>query len=144
MTDAKPLKENKIIKKTSLTAKERANILNKKESFNYDAFGLDKNNFHYHWTNIDGALGSNVETYEKVGYDLCKDKQGNPITKKGQVTGVSQYLMRIPIDMYEAIQKEKIKEVNEIERSLGKKNIKDLPESDIYGDVRSTAEVIVR
>jgi serine/threonine protein kinase len=56
------------------------------------------------------------------------DKNNEAITRKGQIVGVTQYLMRIPVDEYRAIQHHKLDEVREIERSIGKKNIKDLPE----------------
>lgn len=124
--------------------KERADLLNRRRVFDYDKKGMDMNNFHYHWANVNGATGSNVEMYEEVGYDICRDKNRDTITRKGQVMGVSQYLMRIPIEEYKAIQKHKLSEVKEIERSIGKKNIKDLPEEHIYGEVTTTPEVIVR
>jgi hypothetical protein len=130
--------------KTKLSLRERAKLLTRKKEFNYDQHKLDKDNFHYHWTNVNGVSGSNVEMYQEAGYDMCIGIDGKPISRKGQVIGVSQYLMRVPIEDYKKIQKYKLEDVNEIERSLGKKGIPNLSENEIYGQVTTTPQVIVK
>lgn len=121
-----------------LTAKEKANLLTKGLSFNYDKLGLDFKNFHYHWANVNGVRGSNIELYEKVGYNICLDSDNQPIVRTGTTLGVKQYLMRIPQEEYKAIQYHKLDEVREIEKSIGRKNNPSIPEGEFYGEVTNT------
>jgi len=128
--------------KSTLSFRERANMLNRRSTFNYEQYNLDFKRFHYHWANVSGEAGSNVDVYEKVGYDICREKDQKPITRKGQSLGMSQILMRIPIEEYQAIQHYKLDEAREIEKSIGKKNIPGLDEEHMYGSVTTTSEVI--
>lgn len=131
--------------KNILSMKERADLLNRRLRVNVVAqYGLDTNNFHYHWGNGEGEDGSNIDIYEKIGYSVCIDKNKKAITRKGQVFGMTQYLMRIPIEEYKVIQQYKLEEVRETERSIGKKGMDKygLPEKDIYGDVKMSPEVV--
>jgi hypothetical protein len=138
-------KLNKYVKnKKELSLREKAAILLKNNSFDYSAYNLDMNNFHYHWANGPGAKQSNIVMYENVGYDICKDNEGNPITIKGDIIGITQYLMRIPIEEYKIIQKLKLEPVKDIEMSIGRKGIRDLPEESIIGDITNTTQVIVK
>ncbi len=131
--------------KRILSFKEKADLLNRKLRVDViTQYGLDRNNFHYHWANDKAEAGSNVDFYEKIGYSVCMDKNNRAITRKGQGSGDVQYLMRIPIKEYNTIQHYRLDETREIEASIGKKNIRDLPEEDIYGEVKTTAEVIVK
>ncbi len=124
-------------------ARAKANKLTRRKTFNYDQYELDYKQFHYHWANIDGYSGSNVETYEEIGYSKVLDRNGRDIRRKGKSLGYSQMLMRIPIEEYKLIQYYKLEEARDTDRSLGKKGVpRDLlPEEDIYGEVVNSSEV---
>jgi len=127
-----------------IKAKERAKNLTRKKQFNYAQHGINENDkrFHFHWSNIDGARGSNLDMYLENGYSKCLDKEGHDIRRKGHTLGHSQILLRIPIEEYNLIQHYKLDEPREIQKSIGKKDIANLPEEHIYGDVITTSEII--
>jgi hypothetical protein len=128
-----------VAKKPILTARQRADILTNKVKVDIiKKHKLDENGFKYRWANINGATGSNIDKYEQVGYDICLDEEKKPITRTGQSTGVTQYLMRIPIELFKEIQYHKLAEVREIEEEMGKKGNNDLPSPYMYGDVVSS------
>jgi hypothetical protein len=133
----------KVEPKKVLTPREKAQYLNGRMKVDViKQYGLDGENFHYHWANAEGEGGSNVEMYMNVGYDKCLDKSKVLITRKGQNLGITQILMRIPIKEYEAIQYHKLDEAREIDRDIGRKNIPNLKASEMYGEVRTTSEIV--
>jgi len=128
-----------------LSVQERANLLTGRHKIDIrKQYGLPGAGWHYYWVNLDGPNGSNVDKYEEVGYTKCLDKSGHDIRRKGQSLGLAQILMRIPLEEYEKIQYHKLDEPREIERSIGRKDIRHLSENDIYGEVQITPEVIVK
>jgi hypothetical protein len=133
----------KVEPKKVLTPREKAQYLNGRMKVDViKQYGLDADNFHYHWANAEGEGGSNVEMYMNVGYDKCLDKNKVLITRKGQNLGITQILMRIPIKEYEAIQYHKLDEAREIDRDIGRKNIPNLKASEMYGEVRTASEIV--
>lgn len=148
------MSDNKDIKKPHLTPKEKAYLLTRQQKTDIcKQYGLQAEGFHYHWANADGAKESMVARYEEVGYTKCLDKNKQIITRRGQIFGVCQVLMRIPIENYNEIQYYKLDEVRETERSIGLgRNERNQPihglENNVYGDVVTTSDnkvpVIVR
>ena len=71
-----------------------------------DPPGLDKKKYHYHWIvdqpgNVEAAIAggySHVETSEKTTGSDVTDKHSVVASK---ATGIRQYLMKIPLDLYQ-------------------------------------------
>jgi hypothetical protein len=141
--DKKPKIDKVDAKAKMQDAKAKALKLSRRKTFNYDQYELDYGKYHYHWANIDGYSGSNVETYEEIGYSKVLDRSGRDIRRKGKSLGYSQMLLRIPKEEYLLIQHYKLEEARDAERALGKRGVpRDLlPEEDIYGDVINNSQV---
>ena len=125
-------------KSKKLSLKERAEMLIGKHRYDVcKKYGLPAKGWHYHWANIDGG---NVEFYEEMGYSKCLDSTGCEIRNTGRSLGMTQILMRMPIEEYEEIQKHKLNEDRQRECEMGKKNIPGLDASHMYGTVRIEQE----
>ena len=102
----------------------------------------DQDQFHYHWVN---DVGDRLYQRFKEGYDFVEKggKSAGDITvesargtdslmKKGVGRGVTSYLMKIPMDLYEEYQSEKRQKVAEsVEEIRGSGK-----QSGVYGEVK--------
>jgi hypothetical protein len=102
----------------------------------------DQDQFHYHWVN---DIGDRLYQRFKEGYDFV-DKGGvsagditvesargtDSLMKKGVGRGITSYLMKIPMDLYEEYQSEKRQKVAEsVEEIKGSGK-----QSGVYGEVK--------
>jgi hypothetical protein len=102
----------------------------------------DQDQFHYHWVN---DVGDRLYQRFKEGYDFV-EKGGvsagditvesargtDSLMKKGVGRGVTSYLMKIPMELYEEYQSEKRQKVAEsVEEIRGSGK-----QSGVYGEVK--------
>jgi hypothetical protein len=102
----------------------------------------DQDQFHYHWVN---DIGDRLYQRFKEGYDFV-EKGGvsagditvesargtDSLMKKGVGRGITSYLMKIPMDLYEEYQSEKRQKVAEsVEEIKGSGK-----QSGVYGEVK--------
>jgi len=128
------IKENQIIENVEKKSKIKKDIedgsvapirgkkripIHKQSSIDYYAeWGLNRDLYHYRWINANTA--GNIEKFEQGGYEQCYDKDHSPRRRRrGIYEEGSQYLMRIPKDIYEQDQKDKQKIVDQISEDMG-------------------------
>lgn len=87
----------------------------KQRVYDYSGLRLDHKKFHYHWAN---GFPANLEKYFTGGYQKLLDKDGKPITRRGKNEELYQYLLYIPIELYNEDSKGKLEEPNSIEASM--------------------------
>lgn len=144
MDATKEFKQSKSeAKKAENTPKKRTPV-HKQKVYDYKMLNLDFKNFHYHWVNASAIMGNNVERFLNAGYEHAIGKDGKNISRRiGKYEDGQQYLMRLPIDLYNADQEEKLKEVRQIERDMGQINGQQnsaLSAAHIYGSVKITSD----
>lgn len=116
-----PIKDDTILPETKTVKGPRSRKripIHKQNMFNYEELGLNKEVYVYRFVNSFPA--GNIERYERAGYEHCHDKSQKPIRRRaGKNEEGSQYLMRIPKDLYLADQKDKQKAIDELEADMG-------------------------
>ncbi len=85
----------------------------KRKRYDYSNLNLDFKRFHYHWANE-----YNLQRYLESDYEQCK-QNGEPVKRKKTNDTILQYLLRIPLDIYNRDQEEKLEEPQEIDRLIG-------------------------